>query len=135
MTYVEKAMENHDKGYNCAQAVFCAFSELLGLDEVTAYKISEGFGGGMGGLHDTCGAVTGAYMVISMKNSSGVLGDKSTRAASYGEIKEISRKFKELNGSYMCRDLKGSNGGPALRSCHGCVEDAARLTAELLGVE
>ena len=54
-TKVEKALELHDKGYNCAQAVACSFCEEFGVDQETMFKISEGFGFGMG-MMDTCGA-------------------------------------------------------------------------------
>ena len=47
-TKVEKALELHGKGYNCAQAVACSFCEKFGVDQETMFKISEGFGFGMG---------------------------------------------------------------------------------------
>ena len=53
--------------FNCAQTVFCIFADDLGLDEKTALKIASGFGGGMA-CAETCGAVTGSYMVIGMKH-------------------------------------------------------------------
>ena len=62
-TKVEKALELHGKGYNCAQAVACSFCEEFGVDQETMFKISEGFGFGMG-MMDMCGAVTGMMMVI-----------------------------------------------------------------------
>ena len=45
---VEHAIALHQKGYNCAQAVHCTYADLFGIDEQTAYKMSEGFGLGMG---------------------------------------------------------------------------------------
>lgn len=135
MTYVEKAKENHKKGYNCAQAVFCAFADMLGLDEEQAYSISEGFGSGMGGRLMTCGALTGAYMVLGMKNSDGKPGSKTTRMDTYKLIKELTAEFEGKNGSALCKELKGLTGGAVLRSCPGCVEDAAQMTAAILGVE
>lgn len=71
-TKVEKALELHGKGYNCAQAVACSFCEEFGVDQETMFKISEGFGFGMG-MMDMCGAVTGMMMVIGMDNSIGNL--------------------------------------------------------------
>jgi C_GCAxxG_C_C family probable redox protein len=135
MNYVEKAKENHKKGYNCAQAVFCAFSDVLGLEEEQAYAISEGFGSGMGGTLMTCGALTGAYMVLSMKNSDKTLGSKATRMGTYQLVKELTAQFEGKNGSSLCKEIKGMTGGPVLRSCPGCVEDAATMTAAMLGVE
>ena len=45
---VEQAMAFHDKGYNCAQAVACSFCEEFGIDQETMFRVSEGFGLGMG---------------------------------------------------------------------------------------
>lgn len=132
MNYVEKANELHKKGYNCAQAVFCAFSDVLELDEVTAYKIAEGFGSGMGGQFETCGALTGAYMVISMHNSDGTLGSKKTRPMTYQLFKEASARFRETAKSTLCREIKGRTGGPVLRSCNDCVTDAAKIVVDIL---
>ena len=56
----EMAVERFMKGYNCCQAVACAYCEELGMREEDVFKMTEGFGSGMGGLKDTCGAVTGS---------------------------------------------------------------------------
>ena len=53
------------EGCNCSQAVFCAFSDLVGLDIDFAKKLSSGFGGGIGRLRETCGAVSGMVMAAS----------------------------------------------------------------------
>lgn len=135
MNYVERAKINHKNGYNCAQAVFCAFSDLIGLDEPTAYKISEGFGSGMGGQFETCGALTGAYMVLSMKNSDGVPGSNITRGETYALLRKTAAEFREKAGSTLCREIKGMTGGKVLHSCPDCVADAAAITATILGVE
>lgn len=134
MNYVERADMLHKKGYNCAQAVFCAFADVLELDEKTAYKIAEGFGSGMGGQFETCGALTGAYMVLSMHSSDGELGSKRTRPMTYQMFKEASARFRETAQSTLCREIKGMTGGPVLRSCGGCVTDAAKIVVDMLGL-
>lgn len=124
---IKKAVElRNEKGYNCAQAVLCAYADLTGLDEDTAYKIAEGFGSGMGGMGDTCGAVTAAFMLIGLRNGSGVAGGKSTRAATYKQIRDFADAFKAKTGSVMCRELKGADGRPA-QPCAFCIEMAAEL--------
>ena len=65
----EKAIELHDKGFNCAQAVACAFAEETGIPEEILFAACEGFGLGMGGMAATCGAVSGAVMLAGLKNS------------------------------------------------------------------
>ena len=65
---VEQAVALHQKGYNCAQAIICTYCDLFGVDEQTAYKMSEGFGLGMG-MMETCGALTGGLMMAGLKTA------------------------------------------------------------------
>lgn len=123
---VQKALENHRNGYNCAQAVLCAYADLFGMSERDAYKIAEGFGTGMGGLGDTCGAVTAAFMLTGLKNSNGATGDKTTRPDTYKQVRELAESFTAEAGSIICRELKGATGKPVY-PCQKCVETAARL--------
>lgn len=124
---VEKALEYHRKGFNCAQAVVCAYCDLVGLDFQTAFKVSEGFGLGMGKLGQTCGAVSGMFFLASMKNSDGNVEAPATKRATYALVNELGQAFKEKNTSICCDDLLGGEGKPKLRSCPGCIEDAARI--------
>lgn len=64
----EKAIEPFRAGLNCAQAVLAAYSDDLNFDKNLALNISCGFGGGMGRIQETCGAVTGSFMVLSIYN-------------------------------------------------------------------
>ena len=61
MTRVKETIARHDKGYNCAQSVACTYADLVGLDEATMFKVTEGLGKGMGGTLATCGARTGRH--------------------------------------------------------------------------
>lgn len=101
-----KALEKFSS-YNCAQSVFSAFAEDLKLDEVTALKLSSGFGGGMA-CAETCGAVTGSYLVIGMKH-----GHASSDLVEKNNTKELIQKFNEkfvaLHGSLICKELIGCN--------------------------
>ena len=125
-----KAVELHKKGYNCAQAVACAFCEKMGRDEKEVFEIMEGFGLGMGGMQATCGAVSGIAAVIGMDNSDGNLAEPKTKGKTYKALKGYVKKFEEKNGSIVCKDLKGVETGTVLRSCPGCVQDAAELIEE-----
>jgi C_GCAxxG_C_C family probable redox protein len=62
----KEAVERFKKGFNCSQLVFGTFNEQFGLDCDTAYKAATGFGSGMR-LGGTCGAVTGAFIVLGLK--------------------------------------------------------------------
>ena len=130
-TRVQTALEKHRGGYNCAQAVLCAYADLFGLNEQDAYKIAEGFGTGMGGMGETCGAVTAAFMLIGLKNSNGITGDKTTRPDTYKKIRELAESFKAEAGSITCRELKGATGLPVY-PCPKCVETAACLVEKYL---
>lgn len=65
--YGEKAHQLFLAGYNCSQAVLCAFCEDVGLNETVARAISSSFGGGMGRLREVCGALSGAFMILGLK--------------------------------------------------------------------
>ena len=131
---VDRAARIHESGGNCAQAVVCAYSDLLGVDEETLYKVSEGFGLGMGQML-TCGAVTAMYMVVGLLNSSGSAERGITKGATMKREKELSGIFLRKNGSITCREIKGVDTHQVLRSCPGCIEDAVRIIAEELFAE
>lgn len=94
------------KTLNCAQSVLLSFADELNLDEITAKKISLGFGGGMA-MAETCGAVTGAYMVLGLK----ARHDAKNMQEMKEETKLAVRKFNELfiakHGSLKCKKLLG----------------------------
>ena len=126
------AVERFEKMYNCCQAVICAYCEELGMKEEDAFRLTEGFGSGMGGLKDTCGAVTGMFMTIGLKNSAGKMDEPfATKMDTYQKLLEATEKFKEKNGSLYCRDLKTEDGPQPLPCCMKCVEDAAQIIDEM----
>lgn len=129
---VEKTIELHGKGYNCAQAVACAYCDLVGIEEETMFKMTEGMGLGMGGMEGTCGAITGACILAGVKNSTGNLDYPNSKVNTYKLSREIVESFKVKNGSVVCKDLKGVQSGKMLRSCSGCIMDAANLVEKIL---
>ena len=134
MTKKELAIALHDKGYNCAQAVVCAFKEELGIDEEILFKAAEGFGLGMGCMNGTCGAVSGAVMAAGFQNSTANFDGPKSKMDTYKLSKEILEAFEKKNGSITCRELKGVDTGTILRSCPGCIEDAVDLVEKILGL-
>lgn len=92
-------------GFNCAQTVFSLFAEDLKLDEKTALKIASGFGGGMA-CAETCGAVTGSYMVIGMKHGHDV-SDPEAKARTKQLIQDFNARFKDEHGTLICKELTG----------------------------
>ncbi len=130
--YVKRAYAFREKkGYNCAQAVACSFADVVGMDEKNLFIISEAFGGGMGGHKATCGAVSGAVLVISLLTSGGSV-EAATKQTSYAYAGEIVDGFLAQNGSLVCSELRGDDSGIVLRTCDLCVEDAVVLLHKLL---
>lgn len=105
MTHSQLAKKNFESGCNCAQAVLLAFSDLTGLDEGTAMKLSASFGGGMGKLREVCGAVSGAFMAAGMIYADDHIPTQEAKAAHYEKIRNLATRFKEENGSYLCGEL------------------------------
>lgn len=122
-----------EQGYNCAQAVACALASEVGADAEAAYRLSEGFGSGMGGMTETCGAITGAVMVLSQVTSGGTEHPGTTKAATYRLIRQLVDGFREQNGATVCRELKGvGTEHGVLRTCPGCIEDAVTLSCRII---
>lgn len=133
---VEEALHKHSNGYNCAQAVSCVFCDKAGIDEETMFRFTEGMGLGMGGMEGTCGAIGAASILSGLKNSSAHLDHPDTKGISYKASKKCLVNFKELNGSIICKDLKGTETGKVLRSCNDCIADAVKIIdQELYGKE
>ena len=108
MSRADSAAENMTaERMNCAQSVLTAYCPELGLDLSQALKVAIGFGGGMGRTGNTCGAVTGAYMVLGLRQDVTPENTTQIKTRAYQLVKDFNRKFIEKNGSIMCRDLLG----------------------------
>lgn len=134
MTKKELAIANHDKNFNCAQAVACAFSEEIGVEESTLFKACEGFGLGMGCMECTCGALTGAITLAGFKNSDGNTFHPKTKADTYKLSRQLVEQFREKTGSTLCKELKGVETGKVLRSCPECIMDGVETVQKVLGI-
>ena len=106
MTRIEEAVTLFRQGFSCSQAIMAAYGPTIGLDRETALKIASGFGGGMGRLAETCGAVTGAFMVLGLKFGSAT-EDREGKEMAYALVREFAAQFKDIHGSLVCRDLLG----------------------------
>ncbi len=138
------ALDLFNDGCNCAQAVFCAFDDLMGIDRETALKLSSSMGGGMGRLREVCGAVSGMFLVAGVLYGYSDLEDSGAKSGHYKRIRTLAARFNELHPSIICRDILGAEaekgGEPAVRDakykherpCYACVEDAARLMAQMI---
>ena len=93
------------EGYNCSQAVFCAFCDKTGVPRAAAAKLAGGLGGGVGRLREVCGAVTGAVLALSAIEGYADPGDPAAKAALYARVQELAARFREKNGALVCREL------------------------------
>ncbi|MBM3118156.1 MAG: C_GCAxxG_C_C family protein [Chloroflexi bacterium] len=144
MSRVEEAVSCFREGFMCSQALLSTYGGQFGLDRETALKVSAAFGGGMGRMGETCGAVTGAFMVIGLKHGRTVVQDTQSHENTNELVKEFVDRFKSQNGSIVCRELLGCDisipeGRKAfvekkLRDtrCLKFVRDAAEIVEQLL---
>ena len=144
MNKVEQAVSCFQQGFSCSQALLSTYAEQFGLDQKTALRVSGAFGAGMGRMGETCGAVTGAFMVIGLKYGKTRTGDDQTKEKTYSLVKEFTERFKARNGSVLCRELLGcdlnTQEGMKLAKdkdlisirCPKFVQDAVEIIEELL---
>ena len=131
------------EGFNCAQAVAVAFADVTGMDKKEAAKLAAPFGGGMGRMREVCGAVSGMFMVLGALYGYDNSDVDAKKKETYQQVQELAAKFKEENGSIICREiLKNPPSDPnpsprtaeyyAKRPCARMVMTAARLMDEFI---
>ncbi len=139
MDHSYEAAELFLSGRNCAQAIVVAFCDVTGLEPDFAARMSSSFGGGMGRMREVCGAVSGMLMVAGLLYGYDENGEGDChKKAHYALVQELSRQFREENGSIVCREiLKNPPSDPnptprtaafyAKRPCAKMVMCAARI--------
>lgn len=138
--YGKKAKEYFIQGYNCAQAVLLAFSDVTNLDQYLAAKLGSPFGGGIARLRETCGAFTGAVMVMGVTEGYSDPKASEEKRELYKSVQAFANKFKEINGgSIICGELLGIRKGEGeekqkKKPCPAIVESSADALAEFLGL-
>lgn len=141
---VEQAVAAFEEGYNCAQAVFSTYAELFGIDRETALQMTSTMGGGIGRMREVCGTVTSMELLAGLAKGCTVT-DTVERERVYVLARELADRFKEENGSIVCRELMGIIGREqsarpsertseyyAARPCSRFVASAAKLIEETL---
>ena len=107
MTRGEIAESFFRKGYNCAQSVVMAFSDLTGIDEAASAKLASSFGGGLGRMREVCGAVSGMAIVAGILFGYDDPKVPGASAAHYALVQKLAGAFREETGSVICRELLG----------------------------
>ena len=111
MNKKELAQAYFQRGFNCSQSVLTAYSADFGLDQDLALRVAGGFGGGIGRRGETCGAVSGALMVLGLKYGAVDPQDKDGKEIAYQQARDFMQRFEALHGTVRCNDLLGVNIG------------------------
>ncbi len=101
----EKACRLFAEGRNCSQAVLLAFSDVTGLDDTLALKLSSSFGGGMGRMREVCGACSGMFMAAGILYGYSSADNDREKAEHYKRIQYLAQQFKDIHGTIICREL------------------------------
>ncbi len=132
----DEAKKLFKNGANCAQAVLGAFAAECGLEFEQALQLGSSFGGGMGKLREVCGAVSGMFMVIGLKEGYSDLTSKTLKDRHYARIQALAAEFKNTTGSLICRELLGLFEGEEAPVSEARTADyyRKRPCAELVGL-
>ena len=139
------AIDYGERGYMCSESIVMAFAEEFGLGLEIAAKISCGFAGGLA-QGKTCGAVTGAIMVIGLKYGAGLIRDQYSKDICSQIIQEFSHRFMDRRKSLECSEIllmnKINSKDPVTmrnlrekKLCDKIIKDAAEILEDLLREE
>ena len=103
--FSEKAVDYFLRGYNCAQATAVPFAESCGLEVDTVLTMTAGFGGGIGGLRETCGAVSAMAFVAGLHIGPYAPDDIVVKKRLYDVVKQMVLAFTREHGTICCREL------------------------------
>ena len=140
---VEKAVGLFLSGYNCCQSVFAAYSDIFGMEQEMALKVSCSMGGGIGRMREVCGAVSGMAMVAGLACRNTDPNNQAAKTKNYETVRQMAARFEEEHKTIICREILGlraaeKSAAPSERSesyykkrpCAGMVETAARIIEE-----
>lgn len=143
----EKAIQSFRAGYNCAQAVVTAYSDKCDFDKELSAALSCGFGAGMGRMQETCGAVTGAFMVIGVYSYRKLTDPVERKEYAYPLIREFNKRFMERHGTTSCRvllncDILTDEGRQYIKDhnlhenvCEKCILTSVDMINDILVIE
>ncbi|MCF7792423.1 MAG: C-GCAxxG-C-C family protein [Candidatus Cloacimonetes bacterium] len=138
MSKASLAVKLHDDGFSCSQAVFSVFAEELGLSTEITHKIASAFGGGMAGSGETCGAVSGALMVLGLKFGRTQPDDLASKEKTNELSNIFFEKFKAKHHSLLCRDLRLEDRSTAVQkklaheTCSEFIKDAVLILEDII---
>lgn len=103
----EQAVNNFKSGYNCAQAVYMAYADFFGMEPKTAAIIAAPLGAGIGRMREVCGTVSGAALIAGLAIPCDNPSDIAAKTRCYALVQQVADRFREANGSIICRELLG----------------------------
>ena len=103
--HAEKARSLFYEGYNCAQAVLCAFTDVTGMDMKLSAKMASSFGGGLGRQREVCGTVSAACLVLGIVMGYSDPKDPEAKKNHYALVRRFCDSFRGCEGSIICREL------------------------------
>ncbi len=115
------------EGYNCSQCVAMVFDDLTGVDKQMLARATAALGGGVAGMREVCGAVTAMGVVDGLMQ----FNCPTDKKAVYSLTSADAGKFRELNGSIICRELKSQGAKP----CQSLIADAITILYNRLSAE
>ena len=142
MSPAELANLNHESGFNCAQSVLAVFAEDYGMPLKLALKLASPFGGGMR-MAATCGALTGALMVLGLACGYSEF-DEELKDKSDQLTRELLRRWQKEIGPTDCKVILGydvsdpdqrelaTQAGVYDLHCPRCIGKAAEILAQML---
>lgn len=125
----ERTKRYFNSGYNCAESVLLTVNEQFSStrEDVKSLvpRIATGFGGGIARNGDTCGAVTGGVMAISL--ALGRDTSEESRDPCYPAVDQFYNDFVKTFGTCKCRELTGID----LRDTGGAEAYRRRIHSEV----
>ena len=141
---VQLANELHCRGYSCAQAVACAFCDVLPYGPEELAPFLGCFGGGFR-AGEICGAVSGAAVVLGLTWPHRAAEDLAAKELAGEKVRAFQRRFLERFPSLRCGELKGrpdaQEGSAAAarigfqKSCAVYIAAAVEILEEMLAEE
>lgn len=142
---IEQAVRTFESGYTCAQSVFATYADLFGMDRETALKLASPMGGGIGRMREVCGVVSAMALLAGLKEGNTDPESEEGKEQIYLLTRALADKFKDQNGSIICRELLGIDGREesakpskrteefyATRPCRRLIAEAAKIIEEML---
>ncbi|KAF0152495.1 MAG: CGCAxxGCC family protein [Ignavibacteria bacterium] len=140
----EKTIKLYKEEYNCSQAILAAYAEELGIDEQTAIRVSSSFGGGIARTGKTCGAITGALMVLGMKEWNSEVEKEEAKQHVYELSNKLMEEFRDRNKTLYCEELLGVSvstlegravvkaNNLTVKVCHRVINDATEILDKII---